>query len=67
MTESNAKEPAAVEGGGLLHIYTGDGKGKTTAALGLAIRAISRDLKVGIIFFDKGGEFYGERKILSFF
>jgi len=50
---------------GKIHIYTGDGKGKTTAALGLAIRAIGHGLKVGIIYFDKGGDYYGERKILD--
>ncbi|MFA6253569.1 MAG: cob(I)yrinic acid a,c-diamide adenosyltransferase [Patescibacteria group bacterium] len=50
---------------GKIHIYTGDGKGKTTAALGLAIRALGNGLKVGIIFFDKGGDYYGERKILD--
>jgi len=50
---------------GKIHIYTGDGKGKTTAALGLAIRAIGNGLKVGIIYFDKGGDYYGERKILD--
>ncbi|MFA6307365.1 MAG: cob(I)yrinic acid a,c-diamide adenosyltransferase [Patescibacteria group bacterium] len=50
---------------GKIHIYTGDGKGKTTAALGLAIRAIGNGLKVGIIYFDKGGNYYGERKILD--
>lgn len=50
---------------GKIHIYTGDGKGKTTASLGLAIRAIGHGLKVGIIFFDKGGDYYGERKILD--
>ena len=50
---------------GKIHIYTGDGKGKTTAALGLAIRAIGNDLKVGIIYFDKGGNYYSERKILD--
>lgn len=50
---------------GKIQIYTGDGKGKTTAALGLAIRAIGHGFKVGIIYFDKGGDFYGERKILD--
>ncbi|MCD4666220.1 cob(I)yrinic acid a,c-diamide adenosyltransferase [archaeon] len=34
---------------GLIHIYTGEGKGKTTAAIGLAIRAIGRNLNVKII------------------
>lgn len=45
---------------GQIHIYTGDGKGKTTAALGLALRAAGQDKKIAIIFFDKGypnGEF----------
>ena len=50
---------------GKIQIYTGDGKGKTTASLGLAIRAIGNGLKVGIIYFDKGGDYYGERKILD--
>lgn len=50
---------------GKIQVYTGDGKGKTTAALGLAMRAIGNGYKVGIIFFDKGGSYYGERKILD--
>lgn len=53
------------ENKGKIHVYTGDGKGKTTASLGLAIRAIGHGLKVGIIYFDKGGEYYSERKILD--
>ena len=49
----------------MLQIYTGNGKGKTTAALGLTIRAVGAGKKVGIIYFDKGGEtHYSERKIL---
>lgn len=43
----------------------GDGKGKTTAALGLSIRALGSGKKVAIIFFDKGGSNYNERKILD--
>ena len=50
---------------GKIHVYTGDGKGKTTAALGLAIRALGAGMKVGIIYFDKGGDYYNERKILD--
>lgn len=37
----------------LVHLYTGDGKGKTTAALGLALRALGRDRKVAVIQFHK--------------
>jgi len=36
---------------GLIQVYTGDGKGKTTAALGLAIRAAGQGMKVIIIQF----------------
>ena len=42
-----------------LQVYTGDGKGKTTAALGLALRAAGRGMKVFIGQFMKGSE-YGE-------
>ena len=45
---------------GLVQVYTGDGKGKTTAALGLALRAIGRGLKVVILQFLKGGLATGE-------
>ena len=38
---------------GLVHIYCGDGKGKTTAALGLALRAAGRGMKVVIARFLK--------------
>jgi cob(I)alamin adenosyltransferase len=48
-----------------IQLYTGNGKGKTTAGLGQAIRALGRGWKVGIIYFDKGGSDYGERKILD--
>ena len=39
---------------GLIHVYTGDGKGKTTAALGLAMRAAGQGMKVAFIQFMKG-------------
>ncbi len=46
---------------GLLIVNTGDGKGKTTAALGLAMRALGHGLRVCIIQFIKGTWKYGER------
>lgn len=45
---------------GYIQVYTGNGKGKTTAALGLAFRAVGRGLKVCMIQFMKGGGPYGE-------
>ena len=39
---------------GLIHVYTGNGKGKTTAAIGLGIRALGNGLKVLMIQFMKG-------------
>jgi len=57
------------QGGGRIQIYTGDGKGKTTAAMGLAMRAAGAGRRVAIVQFDKGfdperGEHYHERAIL---
>jgi cob(I)alamin adenosyltransferase len=48
---------------GYVQVYTGDGKGKTTAALGLALRASGAGLKVYIAQFVKGME-YSELKAL---
>ena len=45
---------------GLIQVYTGNGKGKTSAAFGLALRAIGNGLKVFVIQFIKGGFDYGE-------
>ena len=49
---------------GLIHIYTGNGKGKTTASLGLILRASGRGLKVVLGQFLKGRE-TGELRTLS--
>lgn len=46
--------------GGLTIVYTGNGKGKTTAALGLALRASGYDKKICMIQFIKGSWHYGE-------
>jgi cob(I)alamin adenosyltransferase len=50
---------------GLVQVFTGDGKGKTSAAIGAIIRALGHGLKVYIAFFMKGDYPYGERNILS--
>ncbi|MGI0087114.1 MAG: cob(I)yrinic acid a,c-diamide adenosyltransferase [Nitrosotalea sp.] len=49
-----------MENAGLVIVYTGKGKGKTTAALGMALRAIGYDYKVCMIQFIKGSWHYGE-------
>ena len=45
---------------GLVQVYTGNGKGKTTASLGLAFRAVGGGLRVHIMQFMKGQTIYGE-------
>ncbi|MDI6641782.1 MAG: cob(I)yrinic acid a,c-diamide adenosyltransferase [Elusimicrobiota bacterium] len=52
---------------GLIQVYTGDGKGKTTAAVGLASRAVAHGLKVCYIYFHKDPDKweYGELKTLK--
>ena len=51
---------------GLTQVYTGNGKGKTSAALGLALRAIGWGFKVHMIQFIKGGDFkHGELHIIE--
>lgn len=51
---------------GLIHIYTGEGKGKTTAAIGLSIRALGNGMKVLLVQFLKGSD-TSELKSLKLF
>ena len=52
---------------GLLIVHTGKGKGKSTAAFGLAMRALGNGMRVGIVQFVKGKWETGERKVLERF
>ncbi len=71
------REPSLVDGKptegaralGYVHVYYGGGKGKTTAAIGLAVRAAGAGRRVLFVQLDKGfdparGEHYAERRIL---
>ncbi|KKW31371.1 MAG: Cob(I)alamin adenosyltransferase [Candidatus Uhrbacteria bacterium GW2011_GWA2_52_8d] len=53
------------EGFGLIQLFTGNGKGKTTAALGEVLRVVGAGKRAAVIFFDKGGEHYMERMVLE--
>src|SRR6476620_2253135 len=58
---------AAQEEKGLLIVYTGAGKGKTTAALGMALRCIGHGMKVAIVQFIKGAIDTAEERALKSF
>jgi cob(I)alamin adenosyltransferase len=75
--EEKRREPSLVGGKptegaqrtGFVHVYYGGGKGKTTAAIGLAVRAAGAGKRVLLVQFDKGfdkdrGEHYSERRVL---
>jgi cob(I)alamin adenosyltransferase len=53
------------ESNGLIIVYTGNGKGKTTAALGAALRALGHGKKVHVAYFMKGESPYGEQIAMS--
>jgi cob(I)alamin adenosyltransferase len=57
LTEKNSQ--------GLVQVFTGNGKGKTTAALGTVMRAAGHGLRICLIFFMKGSHDYGEYHTLS--
>jgi len=73
--EKMAKKKAArdkimakkVEEKGLLIVNTGKGKGKTSAAMGMAVRCIAHGMRVGIIQFIKGAMATGERDVFEKF
>ncbi|MEE8544839.1 MAG: cob(I)yrinic acid a,c-diamide adenosyltransferase [Alphaproteobacteria bacterium] len=52
---------------GLLIVHTGKGKGKSTAAFGLVMRALGHDMQVGVVQFIKGAWQTGERRVLERF
>ena len=56
---------AAKKTEGLVIVYTGDGKGKTTAALGMALRAAGHGMKILIVQFIKSFKRYGELKFVK--
>ena len=63
-TTSTNSPPAPFEKG-LVQVFTGDGKGKTSAALGIVLRALGHGLRVCIVVFMKGNYPYGEWQALS--
>jgi cob(I)alamin adenosyltransferase len=49
----------------MILVITGNGKGKTTSAIGTAMRGVGWGKKVSIVFFDKGGSHYGEQAVFD--
>ena len=63
----NKKVAAKTVEKGLVIVHTGPGKGKTSAALGMAIRAIGHGMKVGVVQFVKGAMATGEKAVFDRF
>ncbi len=60
ISDNSIPAQSAAKRKGMVHVYTGDGKGKTTAALGLALRSLGHGHNVQVIQFLKGGHYTGE-------
>ncbi len=54
------------ETNGLIIVFTGEGKGKTTAAMGMALRACGQGMKVLLLQFIKSGQRYGELNAVKY-
>ena len=63
----NKKSAAKTVEKGLVIVHTGPGKGKTSAALGMAVRAIGHGMKVGVVQFVKGAMATGEKAVFDRF
>ena len=63
----NKKVAAKTVEKGLVIVHTGPGKGKTSAALGMAVRAIGHGMKVGVVQFVKGAMETGEAAVFAHF
>lgn len=63
--EAVKSQPAKALCRGCVEVLTGDGKGKTTAALGTVLRALGHNLRVCVVVFMKGDYPYGEWNVLS--
>ena len=50
----------------MILVITGNGKGKTTSAIGTAVRGLGWGKTVSMVFFDKGGSHYGEQNVFDF-
>lgn len=61
------KQAQAQQEKGLLVVLTGPGKGKTSSAMGMALRGLAHDMKVGIVQFIKGAQDVAERRVLQQF
>lgn len=59
------KKAAAQKEKGLLIVYTGSGKGKSTAAFGMGLRIIGHKMKLGVVQFIKGALHSAEREVLG--